>query len=87
MEAITHSQVQEVVRRLPTAKLPAAFNFLNDLVEREPEKRSPQSAFFNLPLSQRRNILAQQAQQLKEHYEQTAHERQTWQAGDFRDED
>lgn len=87
MEAITHSQVQEVVRRLPAAKLPAAFDFLNDLVEREPPKSSPQSALLNLPLSQRRNILALQAQQLKEHYEQTAQERQAWQTGDFRDED
>lgn len=87
MEAITHSQVQEVVRRLPAAKLPAAFTFLNDLVEREPEARSTQAAFLSLPLSQRRIILAQQAQQLQEHYEQSAHERQAWQAGDFCDED
>ena len=42
----------------------------------EHEARSP---------DERRQILAQQAEQMKGHYEQTADELAEWQAGDFTD--
>ena len=41
--------------------------------------------FMQLPLEERRRILAQQAEQMKSHYEQTRDERTEWQAGDFID--
>ena len=34
-------------------------------------------------MAERNRILAQQAEQMLAHYEQTAKERQEWQAGDF----
>ncbi len=86
MEVITHAQVQEVVRRLPATKLPFVYNLLIDLADREMDSPSPQVDFMRLPLSERRRILALQAGQIQAHYEQTALERQTWQAGDFVDE-
>jgi len=39
-----------------------------------------------LSIDERRRILAQQAEQMKVHYEQTADERTEWQAGNFIDE-
>ena len=50
------------------------------LVELEEHDRQD---FVQLPLGERRRLLAQQAQQLMTHYEQTASERDEWQAGDF----
>ncbi len=86
MEAITHAQVQEVVQRLPATKLTFAYSLLIDLADREMASQSAQTDFLCLPLSERRRLLTLQAQQMKAHYEQTALERQAWQAGDFVDE-
>ena len=41
--------------------------------------------FMQLSLEERRQILAQQAQQLKSYYERTKDERTEWQTGDFVD--
>ena len=86
METITHSQVQQLVMRLPEAKLHLAYQLLLELVDGEADELSPQLSFMRLPLDERRRILAEQAQQMVTHYEQTAAERQGWQAGDFVDE-
>ncbi len=86
METVTHSQVQELVSRLPATKLPFAFGLLSDLADKETDVQSPQLDFMLLPLSERRRIMAKQAEELIEHYKQTADERQPWQAGDFVDE-
>lgn len=86
MEAITYSQVQELIKKLPATKLPIAYNILIDLVDTKTEQKSSQYNFMLLPLNERRQILAQQAKDMIEHYQQTANERQTWQVGDFADE-
>jgi hypothetical protein len=86
MEMITYSQVQELLRRVPVAKLPLAYTLLAELADDEVEALSPQREFMLLPFEERQRILAQQAQELVAHYEQTAAEREEWQAGDFWDE-
>ena len=83
MKTITHSQVHEVVKRLPTKKLPIAYSLLVDLANKEVDMLSPQLDFMLLPLSDRRRIMAQQAKKMVDYYEQTSDERQDWQAGDF----
>ena len=85
MDTITYSQIQELVNQLPAAKLPLAYNFLVDLAKKEVDDQSPQFNFMLLPLSERRQIMEQQAEQLVTHYERTEIERQAWQTGDFID--
>lgn len=87
MDTIAYSQVQELVMRLPAQKLPLAYSLLADLVEEEADALSPQIQFMLLPLAERRRIMAQQAEKMIAHYEQSAAERQAWQAGDFIGED
>ena len=86
METITYSEVQELVMRLPEAKLPLAYRLLAGLADSDEEALSPQRDFMILPLDERRRIMTEQAEQLLAHYEQTAVEREAWQAGDFVDE-
>ena len=86
IEIITHSQVQEIVNRLPAKKLPLVYDLLVDLVDKESSEISPQLNFMLLPLNERRRIMAQQAEQMVSHYKETAQERIEWQAGDFIDE-
>lgn len=85
METITYSEVQELVLRLPETKLQLAYRLLTDLAEDE-EVLSPQHDFLELSLVEQRRILAEQAQKMAAHYEQTTIEREAWQAGDFEDE-
>ena len=40
---------------------------------------------MRLSADERRLLLSQQAEQMKDHYEQTADERTEWQSGDFVD--
>ena len=84
MATITHSQVQELVKKLPETKLPLAYHLLQELADKDVETLS-QADFMRLSIDKRRRILAQQAEQMKVHYEQTADERTEWQAGDFID--
>ena len=72
METITHSQVQELVMQLPAMKLPLAYSFLIELAGNEIDTMTPQLNFLLLPLGERRRIMAQQAEQMVAHYEQTA---------------
>lgn len=85
METITYFQVQALVEQLPEERLPAAYHMLRELVAQGDALQS-QLEFLHLPPSQRRQVLARQAEALKAHYQQTAAERSEWQAGDFLDE-
>ena len=84
MLTITYTEVQALVEKLPESKLPLAYRLLHVLAAAEEE--SPQAKFMRLSLEERRQLLSQQAEQMKEHYEQTESERAGWQAGDFIDE-
>ena len=86
MKTITYTQVQQLIKKLPETKLPLAYCLLLELADKEADTLSPQADFMRLSLDERRRILAQQAKQMKAHYEQTAGERTKWQAGDFIDE-
>ena len=86
MNAITYSQVHELLVKLPAAKLPFVYNLLLDLSKKESDNLSPQLNFLRLPLNERRRIMIQQANELISHYKQEERERQAWQAGDFMDE-
>ena len=85
MESITYSQVQDLARQLPPRCLPAAYAMLHELRNQNDASES-RADFLRLPLSQRHEILARQAEELKAYYVQTADERSDWQAGDFMDE-
>ena len=41
MNAITHSQIQELVMRLPAAKLPLVYDLLVDLAKKDEDEVSP----------------------------------------------
>ena len=83
METITYSQVQELVMRLPVKKLPVAYHLLVDLSVSDADSPSFQEDFMLLPIAERRRLMAEQAKQMTAYYEQTASERQAWQAGGF----
>ena len=72
METITYTDVQQLIEKLPETKLPLAYRLLVDLENRAIDDQSPQAAFMRLPLAERRQLLAQQAEQMKAHYEQAA---------------
>jgi len=85
MRTVTHAQVQELVMRLPVQRLPVAYRLLTELSQNDADTPSLQQEFMLLPLAERRRRMAEQAAQMVAHYEQTALERQNWQAGDFFD--
>ncbi len=72
MGTITYSQVQQLIQQLPETKLPIAYRLLLELANTEDDKLSPQHNFMRLSLDERRQIMTQQAEQMKAHYEQTA---------------
>ena len=75
---------EEIARVMDSLKSGPTDSFSQDLVARDQETPS-QVDFMQLSLEERRRILAQQAEQMKSHYEQTRDERTEWQAGDFID--
>jgi len=92
MGNVTHAQVQELVNSLPATKLSLAFHLLQNLAAKDAEfvsqeDLSPSSRIApgDSFLDERRQLLAQQAERMKVHYEQTGDERADWQAGDFSD--
>ena len=85
MQAITYTQVQELVTHVPLTKLPIAYELLRDLAVEKPKIVLPQIEFMFLPLQERRRLLSQQAAELVQYYEQTTEEREVWQGGDFSD--
>ena len=84
MKTVTHAEVQQLVTQIPETELPLAYCLLVELMARETQ--SPQAAFMRLSADERRKVLAQQAEQMKTHYEETADERIEWQSEDFIDE-
>ena len=74
METITYTDVQQLIEKLPETKLPLAYRLLVDLENSDIDEHSPQAVFMRLPLAERRRLLAQQAEQMKAHYEQAADE-------------
>ncbi|MBM4044223.1 MAG: hypothetical protein FJ279_03850 [Planctomycetes bacterium] len=83
MRTFSHSQVQELVKRLPAKRLPIAYRLLRDLSAADADSPSAQEEFLLLPMAKRRRVMAEQAKKMLAHYAQTASERQIWQAGDF----
>ena len=81
MKTITYAEVQQLITKFPEKELPLAYCLLSELVAGE--SQSPQSAFMRLSVDERRQVLSQQAEQMKDHYEETADERTEWQTGDF----
>ena len=84
MKTVTYAEVQQLVAKLPENKLASAYRLLHALTTTEAQ--SPQAEFMSLSADERRQLLSQQAAQMKAYYEQTADERSEWQAGDFIDE-
>lgn len=84
MKTITYAEVQQLVTQIPETELPLAYCLLAELAAGETQ--SPQAAFMRLSKDERRKVLAQQAEQMKTHYEETTDERAEWQTGDFIDE-
>ena len=74
MVTITHSQVQELVKRLPAERLPAAYQVLLELAEAG-ETLQSQLELKHLPLAEPRRILGRQAEALKADYGQASDER------------
>jgi len=61
-------------------------NARNDTVETEKPKALAQTReFLKLPIEERRRILAEQTEQMAEHYEEESarRERELWQGGDI----
>jgi hypothetical protein len=85
MNSVTYTQVQELISRLPVKKLPIAYEFLARLTDDESADQSLQEKFLSLSIMERRQLMAQQAEELLEtsHYQETAVEREEWQGGDF----
>lgn len=88
MGTVTYTQVQELVKQLPPAKLGRVYRMIREMTKKEPDTDtgSSQLDFINLPLSQRRKLMKQQAKQMTAYYKETAMERGEWQGGDFIDE-
>jgi hypothetical protein len=83
MQTVTYEQVEALVRQLPIAKLMVAYELLEDLSHEQENILAPQKEFLRLSLRERKQLLQQQAEEMKAHYEQTASERTEWQAGEF----
>lgn len=85
MNSVTYVEVQELLSRLPMKKLPIAYEFLARLTDEESAEQSMQEKFLSLSLKERRQLLAQQAEELLEtaYYQETAVDREEWQGGDF----
>ena len=75
---------EDIARVMDSLKSSSTDCFSQDLVARDQETLS-QVDFMKLSLEERRQILAQQAEQMKSHYKQTKNERTEWQTGDFVD--
>lgn len=83
METVSYSQVKALLKQLPETKLQTAYRLLADLIAGDTEPSSFQQKYMSLPLNERRRIMAQQAEQMKTHYQESTGERQLWQEGDF----
>jgi len=69
MKTVTYAQVQQLVAKLPEDKLPSAYRLLSALTAAEAQ--SPQAAFLRLSVDERRQLLSEQAEQMKAYYDRT----------------
>ena len=76
MKTVTYAEVQHLVTQIPEAELPLAYCLLAELAAGE--MQSPQAVFMRLSGDERRKVLAQQGEQMKARYEETANERTKW---------
>jgi hypothetical protein len=86
MRHVTQAEIHDLLSRLPAAKLPVAYNMLERLIADDIVLLPAQQDFLRLPHAESRRLLREQARQMVEHYEQTAAERTSWQAGQFADD-
>ncbi len=86
MSNVTYSQVQELVKCVPPAKLKRAYNIILNLTDKSAGEEISPVDFMKLSIPERRKIMKDQAQKLAVHYKETATEREDWQGGDFFDE-
>ncbi len=75
---------REIARVMDSLKGDSSDRLSQDRGDKDQETLS-QVDFMQLSLEERRQILAQQAEQLKSYYERTRDEQTEWQAGDFID--
>lgn len=64
MRALTYTQVQESVKKLSVAKLTCVYSLIQKMTVSEDDTESPQIDFVRLPLSERRKVMRQQAEQM-----------------------
>ncbi len=81
-----YEKIYNLVALLPEKKLSLAQEFLTDLCKEDDDEVISTSDIMNLPLSERRKIMARQAQNMFSYYDQSNEERHVWQAGEFSDE-
>ena len=81
---IDSHEPEDIARVMDSLKSSSTGSSSQGLVARDQETLS-QVDFMKLSLEERRQILAQQAEQMKSHYRQTKDERTEWQTGDFID--
>jgi hypothetical protein len=89
MSNVTYSQVQELVKSVPPAKLERAYNIILNLTDKSTESAGKEISpvdFMKLSIPERRKIMKDQAQKLAVHYKEASTEREDWQGGDFFDE-
>ncbi len=86
MQTITYTHLQQLVQKLPEAQLPNAYRLLLGLLSQEKKPAALPADVIKLPLEERRQLLARQAEQLKTVYEQDAEARTAWQTGQFADD-
>lgn len=75
---------EKIARVMDSLKGDSSDRLSQDLGDKGQETLS-QVDFMQLSLEERRQILAQQAEQLKSYYKRTRDERTEWQTGDFID--
>ena len=86
MSSVTYTQVQELVKQVPAAKLNRIYNMILKITEKSEDTVISSANFLKLPLSERRKIMRHQAQNIVNHYKKTTAERTEWQEGNFKDE-
>lgn len=85
MENITYLELQNLIKKIPKTKLSIAYNLLKELTVKETSLKSPQIDYMSYSKNERCQLLEQQAEQMKAHYEQNISNRDEWQVGDFID--
>lgn len=86
MSTVTYTQVQELVRHVPPAKLNRVYGMILKITEKPENVEISPVDFMKLPISERRKLMKNQARTMAAHYKKTANERRDWQEGNFIDE-